>query len=393
MEFRCELIDENNRRKKQVIEADNEQLLLLKVKQMNCYLVSKEEIEVYAQPRGSIKVKELIIFCRQMSVMLQSGVTLVRAVNIMQMKSSVGKTSRMYQDMYEALQKGNSLYGAMNSLNCFPELLLNMVKAGEASGTLDSNLSKMAEHFEKEHRLQNKIKGALTYPMILASMTVAIVLLLVTFVLPTFFNLYAGQELPLPTRIVVGVSNFITGNWISIIIFIVICVFTFPLLRKIPKIARLIDGFKLNAPMIGKLNRVIYSARCARTFSSLYSSGLDMIELLKMLGGILVNKVIEDGFEVVVEKVSRGELISTSLIEMNIFDPMFTSMVFIGEESGSMETILIKAADYFDEEAEAATTRLVGMLEPLLIIIMGLVVGFIVVAIMMPMYGMLQHVQ
>ncbi|MEG0168683.1 type II secretion system F family protein [Anaerorhabdus sp.] len=390
--FKCVLIDKNKKKVTRIIEAENEQSLLLKIKQMEYFLVSKEEVVKETKAIRKMKAKDLIIFCRQISVMLNSGITIIRAINILESKSSNLKTKIIYERIYELMQKGNSLSVAMREQQVFPNILINMVEAGETGGILEINLAKMGEHFEKENKLNNKIKGAMMYPIILSIVAIIVVIFLVTMVLPTFFELYAGQELPLITQILVAVSNFLTKYWAFVIAAVAILIMVVPIICKLRPIRTRIDKFKLYAPVIGKLNQTIYSARCARGFATLYASGLDMIELLRMVSLIIGNVVIQDKFQDVIQKVSRGEYISTSLEDAKVFDPMFTSMVYIGEESGSIDTILESAADYFDEEADAASTRIVSLLEPLMIIIMALIIGFIVAAVMLPMYGMMQYI-
>ena len=391
--YKCVVMDNTRKHVTKYVEADNDQALLVKLKSENLYLISKEKTGSQEAQKKKLSIKDTIIFCRQLSIMLQSGITVIKGISILESKTENVKTRQIYTNIYEAIQKGHSLSAALREQEVFPEMVVNMVEAGEVSGTLEGNLTKMAEHYEKENKLNNKIKNAMLYPVILAIVATIVVIILVAFVLPTFFQMYNGQELPWPTQVVVSCSNFITSNWFICIIFVALLVVGIPSLLTIPSIRYEFDKMKLNLPIAGKLIRTIYSARCARTFASLYASGLDMIELLKMVSKVLGNTYVQDKFVTVIQKVSRGELISLSLQEMKIFDPMFTSMVYVGEESGAMDSILNKAADYFDEEADAATTRLVGLVEPLMIVTMGIIIGFIVISIMMPMYGMLETIQ
>jgi type IV pilus assembly protein PilC len=391
-EYRCTLIGADRKRVVRNIEADDEQTLLLKTKELGYFLLDKEVVPPPVKVIKTLAVKDLIIFCRQMSVMIQSGVTIIKAIDILTQKTYNKKTKAVYSSIYEMLQKGNSLSQSMNAQNVFPQMLINMVAAGESSGILETNLAKMAEHFEKENRLKNKVRGALVYPIILSIVCIIVVLFLVTKVLPTFFTLYEGHELPVPTQILVNISKGLTNNWILILFIVGLCVIGIPILNRIPAVRYWLDSMKLSLPYFGKLNRTIYSARCARAFSSLYASGIDIIDMLRMIASVIGNTVIEKKFDDVISKVSRGEYISTSMDDLHVFDPMLISMIFIGEESGSIDSILSKAADYFDEESDTATSRLVGVLEPVLIVIMALIVGFIAVAVMLPLYGMYQYV-
>jgi type IV pilus assembly protein PilC len=391
-QYRCTLVDSVGKQTVRTIEADNEQALTQKAKELGLFLMDSKEIQKASVAIKTIPNKDLIIYCRQMSVMIQSGITIIRAISILTEKTENKKTKQIYSNIYEMLQKGHSLADAMTAQNCFPSLLINMISAGEATGTLEKNFTKMAEHFEKENKLTNKVKGALMYPIILGIVTLGVVILLMVKVLPTFFELYAGHTLPLPTRILVAVSNFMTTYWYVLAGIAVGIIFGVPALKKIPSIHRRMDARKLKIPYIGKLNRTIYSARCARSFASLYASGIDVIPMLKMIGATCGNMVIEEGFQDVVQKVSKGSYISTAMEEMHVFDPMLMSMIYIGEESGSIDSILDRAADYFDEESDTATSRMVGIIEPVMIVVMALVVRFIAIAVMMPLYGMYSFV-
>lgn len=386
--YSCSVVDENGKSLRKIFEAENETELFTKIKQGNLLLVSSEELEVAQTVVKKLKVKELILFCRQLSIMLQSGITVIKAIDILEQKSQRPRTRHVYALIYESLQKGNSLSTSMEEQGVFPTMLINMIRNGEAGGVLEENLGKMADHYEKDNKLRNKVRSASMYPIILMCVSLVLVLFLMTVVMPQFLTMYEGYtDLPLPTVIVMGISSFITQNWVGIIIAVIIAVFVVQALMKVPAVRYFIDNLKLTMPIIGKLNRTIYSSRCARNFATLYASGVQMIDLLSMTATMIGNAVIEEGFSFVIQKVSRGELISTALNDLGMFDPMFTSMVFIGEESGALDNILNKAADYFDEEADAAIQKMVALLEPTMIVFMGIMVAFIILAVMLPMYG------
>jgi len=211
-------------------------------------------------------------------------------------------------------------------------------------------------------------------------------------VVPTFTAMYEGHELPLPTKILVGLSDFLSNNYLICIIVLLVIIFGYIFSRTIYNVRKFYDGNQLKMPIIGKLYKTIYSANCARSFASLYSSGLGIITIMEILPKVLTNYVIKERFVQVVKDIQEGSTISKALEKVDIFDPMLISMIFIGEETGSMDLLLNKAADYFDEEADAATAQLVGILEPAIIVVMAIVVGFIIIAIIMPMYGMMNYV-
>lgn len=388
--FRVVIIDAEGKQIKTVIDAASEHDLFSRIKEQNAHLLSFEEIVPERASVSKLKTKDLIIFTRQLSIMLQSGITVIKAMSIIEEKADSKKIKKVYADIYEHMQKGNSLSSSMRVQRCFPDMLVSMVEAGEASGALEDNLAKMADHFENENKLNNKVKGAMTYPIVLGIVAIAVVLFLITSVLPTFVDMYEGQPLPWPTQFLMNLSAFISNNFVILIVIVAFIVTSIPLIVNIPAVRYKIDTWKLTMPIFGKLNRTIYSARCARTFASLYSSGLDMIELLRMCAKVLNNVVITESFNTVIQKVSRGELVSVSIEQTKLFDPMFTSMIFIGEESGSIDSILVKAADYFDEESETATQRMVSLIEPIMMVIMAIMIGFIVVSMLLPMFGMME---
>lgn len=274
----------------------------------------------------------------------------------------------------------------------FPNLLLQMVGAGEAGGTLDQSLMKMAEHFEKERKLSNKIKSASVYPTVLAIVSVAVVLLLVMFVLPTITAMFDPANMPWTTKIILGFSAFLIKNWVVLLTVLIVLVVAFSIAINVREVRIQFDKFKLYLPIIGKLNQTIYSSRCARAMASLYSSGIQTIPMLEITSKVLNNTYLEELFYIVIAEVSKGELISRSIAETRVFDPMLSSMIYIGEESGSLGKILSTTADYFDDEADSAIQRLLAMMEPIMLITMAIVIGFIVISIIQPIYTMYESI-
>ncbi|MEG0823101.1 MAG: type II secretion system F family protein [Erysipelotrichaceae bacterium] len=370
---------------------------LTKLKEENLYCisyeVSQEEEAEAAKSTFKVKGKNLVMFSRQLSTMLGAGVSIVKSIDILHEKTTDKKLKNSMRLLYESLQQGKALSAAMSEQSgSYPNLLVMMVKSGEISGTLDTTLEKMANHYESENKLMNKVRNAMIYPIVLCVVMVVVVTLLLAFVMPTFFELFAGQELPLPTRMLVAMSNFITSKWYIILILVAVAAAVIPMALKQPAIRLKFDKFKIKAPLFGKLNKTIQSARFARTFATLYFSGVNIIEILEMSSDILNNTYLAQGFKKVVAKVSNGELISTSIANEDMFDSMLTSMIFIGEESGLLDSILEKTADFYDEESDTATQSMVALMEPIIIVALGIVVGFIVISIILPLYGSMKQV-
>ncbi len=374
---------------KETISAESPQQLTDIIKGRNLYLIEYKEYVSSTSSVVKLKLKSLVIFCRQLSTMIGAGIPIVQALDMVQSKADDMKSKKIYSNIYEEVQKGNALSAAMKAQDgAFPELLINMVEAGELGGTLDNSLLQMSTYFEKENKLNNKIKAASVYPMILGIISVAVVLLLVTFVLPTITGMFDAALMPWPTKILMGISNFLIDNWLLILLVVGLVVIGWSMLLKVDIVRYNFDKLKLDVPVVGKLMRTVYSARAARAMASLNSSGIQPLDMIETTGKVLGNKYLEAQFMDILLEVSKGGLISEAIASTNSFDPMLSSMIFIGEESGALETILSNTADYFDEESDAATTKLVSMLEPIMIIVLGFAIGFIVVAIIMPMFSM-----
>lgn len=376
------------------IEASDKNDFLIKLKDLQLYCISYKVIDDF-EGRSDFKMKgkDLVLFSRQMSVMLSAGVSVVRAVDILYEKSEKERMKECYRRLYERLQQGRELSYAMDAEgNAFPKLLVRMIRSGEISGSLDITLERMADHYEKENKLNNKIKNAMLYPKILTGVCIVVVIALVTFVLPSFFTMYEGQELPTTTQIVMWLSEFIKNQWYFLLIAIVGIYLVWLGMKRLPAIHYQLDRIKLTIPIFGKLNKTILSSRFANTFATLYASGINVIEILEICSDILGNLYIDECFKRIITRVSNGEYMSTAIGAENVFEPMLMSMLFIGEESGRLDEILNKAADFYDEEANAATEKMVSMIEPMLIIFMGIVVCFIILSVMEPMYGMLHNV-
>lgn len=389
--YRAYYIDPNGKRANEVIAVENESDIFGMLKERDLALIDYKQIN--KMRKNTLKTVDLIVFTRQLSSMIDAGVSIVKGINIITNGTSNVFAQKTYKNISQEIQRGNSLSNAMTKQgSAFPEILINMVAAGEMGGTLEKSLNLMSLHFEKEQRLINKIKSASTYPTILAVISVAVVLMLMTFVLPTITNMFDDSSLPPLTAFVMGISDFIISYWYLLIAFVLISISSAKFLLTIPSIKRGFDHMLLKMPIIGKLNRTIYSARCARSFASLYLSGIQTLEMINSTAKILNNTYIEQLFDEMMLKVSQGELISTAIEEMKIFDPMLSSMINVGEETGTLGDILVKTADYFDGEAENALQKMVSLIEPIMLVLMGVIIGVIIVSVIQPMFGMYDQI-
>jgi len=359
------------------------------MKEKDLYLIDYKEVNPKEVMGKKLNTKNLVVFSRQLSTMIAAGIPIIQALDMLQSKADNKRSKDIFRNIFENVQKGNSLSDSMMAQRgAFPDLLTNMVKAGEIGGTLDQSLFRMSNHYEKEAKLASKIKSASIYPAILATISVIVVLLLVTFVLPTITAMFDQSLMPASTKFILAISHFILDNWIFLIVGFFMSIFIIRILLKVRSVKIEVDKLKLRLPIFGKLNRTVYSARCARAFSSLYSSGVQTLEMIEITGKVLNNTYLEEKFSNVLESVSRGDLISQAIERTEEFDKMLSSMIFIGEESGSLGDILSSTADYFDNEADAALQRMVAMIEPIMIVVLGVVIGFIVISIMQPIFTM-----
>lgn len=387
------VLDDKGKTIKDIYHSESEQELIQAVKAKQLYLLEYSEQSVVSDTVSKLKLKSVVIFCRQLGTMISAGIPIIQALEMLRNKSDNSQSYRIFNRLYEDVQKGNSLSKSMEmQKGAFPSLLINMVIAGELGGTLDGSLMRMANHYEKELKINSKIRASSLYPIILGIVSLAVILLLVVFVLPTITAMFAAEDMPWSTKIILGFSYFIIDNWFSILIVLVLLFVTIKLGLNIRSIRVSFDKLKLFFPIIGKLNQTIYSARCARALSSLYSSGVQTIEMLETTSQVLNNAYLEEVFVDVIMNVSKGELISKSISDTGSFDPMLSSMIYIGEESGSLGDILNSTADYFDNEADTALQRMVSLMEPLMIVVLGIIIGFIVISIIQPIFQMYESI-
>ncbi|MDR2163963.1 MAG: type II secretion system F family protein [Clostridiales Family XIII bacterium] len=341
-----------------------------------------------------LKLQEVADFCRQLAAMLASGITLIRAMMIIEQRDTKPHIRKIYQTVIAELQRGSTLSEALTKQGkAFPELLINMMRAGESSGRMDITAQKMADTFDKQHRLNQKLKSATVYPIILVIMIIGVILIIFTFVLPSFFSMFESMdELPMVTRVVIGISAFLTNYFwlLGIVVAAVAAALWYTFRQPVPK--RHLDRLKLKLPKIGILLSTIYTGRFARTLSSLYVSGIPMIQALTISRNTIGNKYIEWQFDGVIDALGNGRTLSQSLSGVDGFETKLNSTILIGEESGRLEQMLESTADQYDYDSEMATTRLITMLEPLLICVMAGVVAFVMISVMLPIYQLYQNI-
>lgn len=340
-----------------------------------------------------LKAGEVAEFSRQLASMLSSGITVVRAMEIVKDRDFKASIKNIYTRLHKDVQSGITLSEAMRLQGrAFPELFVNMIASGEASGQFESSADKMATHYDKEDRLNKKIKGAMTYPVLLLCMTVLVIIALFMFILPSFFDMFEGFDLPALTLAILNASKYMQSNGLYVLIGVLIFAACVGYLLTIPKIAFVVDRIKLKLPLFGKLLKIIYTARFSRTLSSLYSSGLSMTSALDISSTILGNRYIQGQFGDVIKDVRNGESLSDSIGKIDGFDKKLTTSILIGEEAGRLDTMLVSVAESFDYEAEMATGQMVQVIEPIMLLVMGVIVLGVMMSVMGPIFTMYQNV-
>jgi len=384
-------VDLENNKINDIVDAKDESDLRRILRNQNLVPIRYKAIDE-KKTSYRLKANETAEFSRQLANMLKSGITIVRAMEILKDRDFKPQLKMIYEKLYKDVQQGFTLSETMRlQPRTFPELLLNMYASGEASGKLEQVANKMAHHYDKENRLNGKVKSAMTYPIILLVVTIAVVMIIFTLVLPQFFKVLEDMELPLITRVVIGISEFLQSNWLYVIIGVLTVIALCQYLIRIRKVALKVDRLKIRFPIIGKLLKIIYTARFSRTLSSLYTSGISMLNALEITRTIISNTYIENQFDDVIKSVRNGESLSAAVGMVDGFDKKISTTILIGEETGRLDAMLESTAESFDYEAEMATGRLVQLVEPVMIVVLAIVIGGIMLAVMMPLMKLYQN--
>lgn len=372
---------------KGTLEAASENVLAQQLREENLYLIEAKDLNGTKKYK-KLKAKQLSAFCRELSTLLASGVSLVRALDIISEQEGIDSREReVYKEVLQDLKRGISLSDAMESKECFPELMIGMIRSGEGSGNLDLVTQRLAVQYEKDYKLTQQVRSAMTYPCILLVLCVAIVILIVTFILPQFQSLFDQMDsLPALTNILIAVSHFLVQKWYIAILIVAVIVALIRIIVGIPVVRRGVDWLKVHMWGFGKLFKVIYTARFARTLSSLYSSGMPLVTAVGVAAKTIGNGYVEEQFAEVVTMVRSGVPLSQALREVDGMMKKLSSTILVGEESGRLDVMLDSIAETLEDDAEQATKRMVTLLEPILIIFMAVIVGCIMIGVMLPIY-------
>ena len=355
----------------------------------------KEKGKEFALPKlgtGKVPVKDIAVFFRQFSVMIDAGLPLVQCLEILAANQENLVFQKCLTGVRQSVEGGTTLSNAMRQFpKIFDDLTTNMIEAGEAGGILDTILQRLATYVEKAVKLKSAVKSALIYPVSVISIAALVVGALLKFVVPIFANMFIsmGVDLPLPTKIVIGLSNFIGRFWWLIFLSIGLVFVAIKYIRKDPKGRYMFDKMLLNLPVLGNVLRKIAVARFTRTLGTLITSGVPILEGLTITARTSGNAVLEDALLKVRKAVEEGRTIVDPLKESGVFPNMVTQMIGVGEATGAMDAMLQKIADFYEDEVDAATKDMLTLLEPIMIGFLGVTVGGIVISLYMPLFSMI----
>jgi len=344
---------------------------------------------------GKIKLDDLVVFSRQLSTMIDSGIPLVQALGILSEQIENLSLKAVVVQVRQDIEAGMSFCDALaKHPTVFSDLFINMTRAGEASGMLDEVLDRLAIFLEKNASLTRKVKSSLVYPAVVISMSFLITAVLLIKVVPTFAGIFTtlGGDLPAPTKVLIAASNILRFNFLYIVGFLVAVIFGYKKYVATEKGRYNVDGLILKAPVIGILMRKVAVATFSRTFSTLVKSGVSVLNALDIVAKTSGNKVIEQSVMNCRSAVREGEPISKPLAKSGVFPPMVTRMIAVGEQTGQLEKMLSKVADFYDEQVDAAVSGLTSMIEPMVISFLGVVVGGIVIALFLPIFKLTELV-
>jgi type IV pilus assembly protein PilC len=344
---------------------------------------------------GRVKLNDLAIFCRQFSTMIDAGVSLVRALDVLGEQTQNPKLRRMIIDIQQEVEAGQTLSKAMGKYpKTFTSLFVGLVRAGEVGGVLEEALQRLSHFLEKDMELRRKVKAALTYPSIVVVVAVGIVVGLCTFIVPKFVDLFKElgvTELPAMTQVLVDFSDFLKNRWYVGLVILLLLYITTKWFGTTRVGRRVIDRIKLKVPVFGKLHHKIVLARFSRTLGTLLVSGVPILQALETVAGVVGNGIIADAVMEARARIREGDRINDPLEKSRMFPPMVVHMISIGEESGALDTMLSKIADFYEQEVDATLQSLTSAIEPVLIVFLGVCVGFIVIAMFMPLIQVIQN--
>ena len=382
-----------------VVTVDSRDQVLSFLRKQRITVVSVQEkpkdIKFRLPGRKGVSTRELAVFTRQFATMIDSGLPLVQCLEILGKQASNEYFKKVIEEVTADVEAGSTLSESLaRHSNPFDNLFVHMVNAGEAGGILDTILARLATYIEKSDSLKRKVKSALTYPAVVLLVASGVTIFMLTAIIPTFANLFKdfGAELPLPTKIVMGMSNFLRSTWWLLILIAVGLAFLFKRYYATNGGRHRIDAMTLRVPVLGDVLKKASVARFTRTLGTLVSSGVPILKGLEITAETAGNVILSDAIKETRSSIGQGETISGPLSKCDVFPPMVVQMIAVGEETGALDAMLSKIADFYDDEVDTAVATLTSVIEPVLIVIMGVIVGGMVIAMYMPMFEMVRAI-
>jgi type IV pilus assembly protein PilC len=338
---------------------------------------------------GKVGLKDLAIFSRQFATMINSGLSLLRSLTILEEQTESKELRKVLTDVRQQIETGQSLSAAMGKHpRVFPPLMINMTKAGEVGGFLDSVMLQIAENYEAEVKLRGKIKSAMTYPVVVFCIAILAVIGMLLFIVPVFAAMFStlGGELPAPTRVLVLMSNILKTFFPLLVVGLIAAVVTWNRVRHKEQVRRFVDPLKLKTPVFGALFQKIAVSRFTRNLGTMLASGVPILQSLDIVAETSGNTVVGDAVRDIEESVRNGESISGPLANHSVFPPMVVQMIAVGEDTGALDAMLHKISEFYDQEVEATTEALTALIEPLMIAFLGAIIGSMIIALYMPIF-------
>ena len=378
------------------IEAPNEravraQLGRMQIKPAKIKQKPKDLFENVSFMQPKVQTAEVVVFARQFATMIDAGLPLIQSLDILYSQQENKTFKKTLKEIKDSVEQGSTLADALGKYpNIFDDLFVNMVAAGEVGGILDTILDRLSGYMEKAMKLKKQVKGAMTYPIIVLVIAALVVGVILVFVIPVFQKMFAdfGGALPVPTQIVVGISNFVKGNIHYIIGAVVVFVFAFKRFYSTEKGRVLVDDIMLKLPVFGSLLRKVAVAKFTRTMSTMISSGVPILEALDIVAKTAGNKTVEAAIYKVRSAITEGRTMADPMSESGVFPSMVCQMVAVGESTGALDAMLGKIADFYDDEVDAAVGNLTAMIEPFMMAFLGVTIGGLVVSMYLPIFKM-----
>lgn len=399
--FSYTVVDASGVQSKGEVEAETLQSVSDQLRQRGLIVLNvgekKQSKEIELPWTGRVKPADLTIMTRQLSTMVSSGMSILRALNVLERQTENDKLKKVLATVRKDVESGVPLSDALErNPDVFNPLYVSMVRAGETGGVLESSLHRVADQLEKDDALRRQIKSAMVYPTVIVSFALIVLVALIAFLVPVFEGIFEqfDGELPAITKFTVALSNAMTGQWYLFIGGTVGAVYAFRRWKKTDKGRRQWQRFCLRIPMqIGSIVQKVALARWSRTLSALLSAGVPLLQALEITGKTAGNAVVEDAMDDIRASVRSGGAISAPMKSADIFPPMVTHMVGVGEETGSLDTMLSKIADFYEDQVAAAVKSLTSILEPVMLVVVGGIVGFVVIAMYMPMFKLYDQIK